>query len=158
MRTFIKRSGFSFFDVSFVVIVTAIIGAIAVPTLLSSRRTANETAAVGTLRTIQTAQVNYRLKMGGGTAFANFDQLRAAGFLDGAFTGESVVKNNYTIAQSVSENGVAYCAKASPSAASGGTKYFGINQKGVVYQSAAADEIICLAGILTISGGAAPQN
>jgi type II secretory pathway pseudopilin PulG len=150
MRNFAKRNGFSFFDVSFIVIVTAIVAAIAVPSLVSSRQAANESAALGTLRQVQTAQVGYRLKFGAGKSYASFDQLRAAGLLDAKFTGS---KNNYAFDGSLTADGSGYCMRAAP-ASSDEMKYFGLSNRGIVYESAVADEITCADGVLTTGGGA----
>src|SRR5688500_18823198 len=140
MKNFIERYGFSNFDLLFVAVVTVIAAAIAVPALLSSRKATDEISAVAALRAIQAAQINHRA---GNKTFTVFDQ-------------PVVENNNYRTAQSVNLDSTAYCAAASP--LSGGTKYFGIDQKGVVYRASAADEITCSEGLLTIGGGAAPQH
>ena len=156
MKIYSNKKVFSLSDLLFVVIVTGIVAAISIPTLLSSRTTTSEAAAVATLRMIQAVQSVYRSKSGGSEAFATFNQLRASGLLDETFTGASIVKNNYVIDESVNAAGSAYCAKASPVSSSSGAKYFGINEKGVVYQAASKTEIDCTAGVLTTGSTASP--
>jgi type IV pilus assembly protein PilA len=51
--------GFSLIELLIVVAIILIIAAIAIPDLLKSRQAANEASAVGSLRTINTAEVTY---------------------------------------------------------------------------------------------------
>ena len=52
-----KQKGFSLIELLIVVAIILIIAAIAIPNLLRSKMAANEASAVGSLRTINTAQV-----------------------------------------------------------------------------------------------------
>jgi type IV pilus assembly protein PilA len=54
-----KTKGFSLIELLIVVAIILIIAAIAIPNLLRARIAANESAAVGALRTLNTAQISY---------------------------------------------------------------------------------------------------
>lgn len=61
-----EAQGFSLIELLIVVAIILIIAAIAIPNLLRSRIAANQASAVGSLRTLNTAEINYSTVYGTG--------------------------------------------------------------------------------------------
>jgi prepilin-type N-terminal cleavage/methylation domain-containing protein len=108
-----NNQGFSLLELLIVVAIILIIATIAIPSLLRSRQSAQESAAVAQLRTINTAEVTYLSSNQG--AFGSIADLVTQGLLDSRFLG-SVSGYNFTIAAS----GPNYTANADPTSTNSG--------------------------------------
>lgn len=79
-----RQKGFSLLELLIVVAIILIIATIAIPSLLRSRQSANETNAVASLRSLNTAQVQYLSSHQG--QYGTMGVLIAEGLLDERFS------------------------------------------------------------------------
>jgi prepilin-type N-terminal cleavage/methylation domain-containing protein len=149
-----KQKGFSLIELLIVVAIILIIAAIAIPNLLRSRMAANEASAVGSLRTLNTAQVTYSTtypNIGFATALASLGGSASActGATGASSTQACLVdqvlaagtKSGYTFA--IGGTGgtpnVSYSFTGSPVApGQSGQRYFFTDQSGVIRFNASA--------------------
>ena len=147
-----KQKGFSLIELLIVVAIILIIAAIAIPNLMRARMSANEASAVGSVRSINTAEISYNAAYGnigfstvltqlGNTAAGACTPSTTTGcFIDASLTATGI-KSGYTFTLAL--NGTAtvpltnYSVLAVPTTPnSSGTRYFCSFEDAVIRSSA----------------------
>ena len=143
-----NQKGFSLIELLLVVVIIGIIAAIAIPNLLASRRAANQSSAISSLRTYHQAQMTYQTTIGGGQ-FANatfagsnaLPTLASANLIDSVLASGS--KSGYTFWcwSSFTSTGIGqFGGRATPTVTSGitqtGILQFLMLTEGVIYSDA----------------------
>ena len=135
-----KQKGFSLIELLIVVAIILIIAAIAIPNLLRSRIAANEASAVGSIRTINTAEVTYASTYpdAGFTNLANLGGAGGtatnAGLIDSVLANGAKSGYNFTVTpgNAVNNANTTYASNGDPTSNQTGTRHFYSDQSGVI--------------------------
>lgn len=156
------RAGFSLVELLTVVAVAGILSVIGVPSLLRARMAANESSAIGAMRTIHSGQHAFWNSCGAGHYAVSLQVLATQRFVPEDLNGSPARKSGYTFsmgsANTVEGSSCAgspwattYQATADPAwPGSTGVRFFGVNATGTLFQAAAS-----LAGTMPEAGAPA---
>jgi type IV pilus assembly protein PilA len=145
-----KKRGFSLIELLIVVAIILIIAAIAIPNLLRSRIAANEASAVGSLRTLNTAEITYNttyptvgfacsLASLGPPASGTSASSSTAGLIDANLSSGTKSGFTFTVADCVGTPKYEYQYTAAPvSPGITGQRYFCTDTSAIIQWSAAA--------------------
>jgi len=147
-----KEKGFSLIELLIVVAIILIIAGIAIPNLLRSRMAANEASAVGSIRTINTAEITYSSTYPdcGFTALSNLGgsggSAGGAGLIDSVLA--SGIKSGYSFAATASggsgtcgsgsQPNSVYTVTGQPVSQQTGQRYFFSSESGVIRYNTSA--------------------
>src|SRR5437660_358368 len=130
-----KQKGFSLIELLIVVAIILIIAAIAIPNLIKSKMAANEASAVGSLRTVNTAELTYSSTYG--TGFTDLATLGSSGMIDNVLA--TGTKSGYTLTAAPTGGGgtstnpyLQYTSHGNPVSTNTGTRKFCADESGVI--------------------------
>jgi len=135
-----KQKGFSLIELLIVVAIILIIAAIAIPNLIKSKMAANEASAVGSLRTLTTAEIAYSTSCPSIGFAATLAELNAGANcpastneIDAQLATGTKSGYNFTDPTVSGTPATTFTINADPVSTSSGTRHFYVDQTGVIH-------------------------
>jgi len=133
-----RKNGFTLIELMIVIAIIAIIAAIAIPNLIEARKSGNESAAIGALKTISTAQSMYREQdkdtdgtLDYATVITDMSYYNVIDPVLGAGTKQGY---RFAVGNSGGDEEFIWTASADPVVVgTTGDRYFGTNQTGTIF-------------------------
>jgi type IV pilus assembly protein PilA len=143
-----NKKGFTLIELMIVIAIIAIIAAIAIPNLIEARKHGNEAAAIGALKTTNTAETLFREGDKESDAildYGNLQELSNTTLIDGVLGSGTKQGYVFRVEASTSTGEFLWFATANPaSPTTTGDRYFATNHAGVIYYTGTAGDSISI--------------
>lgn len=136
-----RGRGFTLIELMIAIVIITIIAAIAIPNIISARKNANESAAIGHLKTIANTQNMFReadKENDNEHDFGSLIELSDTELIDGTLGSGSRTGYNYATGPGSVNTGFLWFATANPQLPPNtGERYFCTNQRGQIFYTTA---------------------